>query len=145
MRGEFIGEMLGCTVRLSLGATNVSAEGFFLQNGRILLVKPTGNENKYDIPGGKIKVGESKEQGLYRECLEEVNLKIKRAKIIGEDKEREKVYFIVTDWSGKIQLQLEELEKYRWVPVDKLLNYSLTRTAYNGVVDYLLLELRRRA
>ena len=136
---------MGYTVRLSPGDTNVSAKGFFLKNGRILLVKPTGSENKYDIPGGKIKVGESKEQGLYRECLEEVNLKIKRAKIIGEDKEREKVYFIVTDWSGKIQLQLEELEKYRWVPVDKLLNYSLTRTAYNGVVDYLLLELRRRA
>ena len=132
------------TIRISHGDTNVSAKGFFLKDGRILLVKPTGSENKYDIPGGKIKVGESKEQGLYRECLEEVGLKIKRAKKIGEDKEREKVYYIVSEWNGEISLQMEEIEKYRWVPVNEVINYSLTTTAYNGLVHYLLIELNRR-
>lgn len=128
------------TIKISPGDTDVSAKGFFLKDGRLLLVKPTGSQNKYDIPGGKIKLGESKEQGLYRECLEEVGLKIKNAKIIGEDKERKKVYFEVSEWTGEIILQLEELEKYRWVPINEVLNYSLTRTAYNGLVHYLLLE-----
>ena len=132
------------TIKISPGDTNVSAKGFFLKDGRILLVKPTGSENKYDIPGGKIKVGESKQQGLYRECLEEVGLKIKKAKNIGEDKEREKIYYIVSEWSGEIVLQIEEIEKYRWVPVNEVINYSLTTTAYNGLVHYLLLELNRR-
>ena len=132
------------TIKISPGDTNVSAKGFFLKDGRILLVKPTGSENKYDIPGGKIKVGESKEQGLYRECLEEVGLKIKKVKNIGEDKEREKIYYIVSEWSGEIVLQIEEIEKYRWVPVNEVINYSLTTTAYNGLVHYLLLELNRR-
>ncbi len=126
-------------VKLDMQDTDVSAKGFFLKDGRVLLVKPTGSDNKYDIPGGKIKFGESKEQGLFRECLEEIGLKIKKASSIGEDKERKKIYFVVQDWDGEIILQLEEIEKYRWVPLSKVLNYSLTKTAYNGFVYYLSL------
>ena len=124
-------------IKLDIGDTDVSAKGFFLKNGRVLLVKPTGSDNKYDIPGGKIKFSESKEQGLYRECLEEVGLKIKQANFIGEDKERKKVYFAIYDWDGEIILQLEEIEKYRWVALKDVLEYSLTKTAYNGFVHYL--------
>ena len=129
---------MGYKIKLSPGDTSVSAKGFFLKDGRILIVKPTGSEDRYDIPGGKIKVGESKEQGLYRECLEEVGLKIKKAKFIGKDEEREKVYFLITEWEGEIVLQEEELEKYRWVPVDSVKNYYLTKTAHNGYIHYLL-------
>lgn len=129
---------MGYKIKLSPGDTSVSAKGFFLKDGRVLIVKPTGSENRYDIPGGKIKVGESREQGLYRECLEEVGLKIKKAKFIGKDEEREKVYFIITEWEGEIVLQEEELEKYRWVPVDSVKNYYLTKTAHNGYIHYLL-------
>ena len=131
---------MGFKIKISPDDTDVSAKGFFVKDGRVLLVKPTGSENKYDIPGGKIKFGESKQQGLYRECFEEVGLKIKNAKLLGEDKERKKVYFVVYQWIGEITLQLEELEKYRWVPLNEALNYSLTKTAYNGLVHYLLLE-----
>ena len=76
---------MGYKVKLSPGDTPVSAKGFFLKNGRILIVKPTGSKDRYDIPGGKIKFGESKEQGLYRECLEEIGLKIKKAKYLAKD------------------------------------------------------------
>ena len=135
---------MGYTIKLSPGDTDISAKGFFLKDGRILLVKPTGSEDKYDIPGGKVKMGESKEQGLFRECFEEVGLKIKKAKLLGEDKERKKVYYVISQWNGEIVLQLEEIEKYRWVPVNEAINYSLTRTAYNGLVHYLLVELNGR-
>ena len=125
---------------LKPGDTTTSAKAFFYETGRVLLVKPTGSEDRYDIPGGKIKFGESKEQGVYRECLEEIGLKIKKAKFIGKDEERDKVYFLVTGWNVDIVLQEEEIEKYRWVPVDRVLDYYLTRTAHNGFVDYLLKE-----
>ena len=129
---------------LKEGDTNEASKGFFLKDGRILLVKPAGGEKRYDIPGGKMKFGESKEQGLYRECLEEVNLKIKKAKFIGRDDDREKNYFIISEWDGEIILQSEELEKYRWVTIETVSNYYLTRTAYNGFKDYLLRELYGR-
>ena len=125
---------------LKPGDTKTSAKAFFYKEGRVLLVKPTGSEDRYDIPGGKIKFSESKEQGVYRECLEEIGLKIKKAKFIGKDEERDKVYFLVTEWTGEIVLQEEEIEKYRWVPTDRVLDYYLTRTAHKGFVDYLLKE-----
>jgi len=128
-------------VKLKEGDTTEVSKGFFVKDGRVLLVKPTGSKNRYDIPGGKIKFGESKEQGLYRECLEEIGLKIKKAKFIGKDKEREKNYFIIFDWNGEIILQTEEIDKYRWVPVENVLDYYLTTTAHKGFVNYLLMEL----
>lgn len=126
---------------LKPGDTTTSAKAFFLREGRILLVKPTGSEDRYDIPGGKIKFGESKEQGVYRECLEEIGLKIKKAKFIGKDSNRDKVYFLVTEWTGDIVLQEEEIEKYRWIPIERAQDYYLTKTAHNGLIDYLLKEL----
>ena len=130
-------------VKLSAGDTKVSAKAFFLKDGRVLLVKPTGSKDRYDIPGGKVKFAESREQGVYRECLEEVGLKIKNAKFIGKDDERDKVYFLVTEWDGEIVLQLEEIEKYRWVPIEEVEKYYLTKTAYNGFAHYLLRELNQ--
>ena len=126
------------------GDTTEAAKGFFIRNGRLLLVKPAGGDDRYDIPGGKIRFGESREQGLYRECMEEVNLKVKVAKFIGKDKEREKNYFIITDWEGEISLQAEELEKYRWVAIETVEHYYLTKTAHKGFTDYLLKELYGR-
>ena len=125
---------------LKPGDTTTSAKAFFMKEGRILLVKPTGSEDRYDIPGGKMKFGESKEQGVHRECLEEIGLKIKKAKFIGKDENRDKIYFLVTEWTGEIVLQEEEIEKYRWVPVERAQDYYLTKTAHNGLVHYLLKE-----
>lgn len=127
-------------MKLKPGDTKTSAKAFFYKEGRILLVKPTGSEDRYDIPGGKIKFSESKEQGVYRECLEEIGLKIKKAKFIGKDEIRDKVYFLVTEWTGDIVLQEEEIVKYRWVPIDSVQDYYLTRTAHTGLIDYLLRE-----
>jgi len=126
---------------LKPGDTTTSAKAFFFKEGRILLVKPTGSEDRYDIPGGKIKFGESKEQGVYRECLEEIGLKIKKAKFIGKDSNRDKIYFLVTEWTGDIVLQAEEIEKYRWVSTSEAKEYYLTKTAHNGLMHYLLNEL----
>lgn len=115
------------------GDTSWAAKGLFLKDDLILIVKPTGSKDRYDIPGGKIKIGESKEQGLYRECLEEIGLKVKKVKYLGKNDEREKHYFVINEWNGEIVLQLEELEKYRWVPLDTVLQYYLTKTAHHGI------------
>tara|TARA_R110002126_G_scaffold53549_1_gene145350 strand:- start:12137 stop:12526 length:390 start_codon:yes stop_codon:yes gene_type:complete len=115
------------------GDTPWVSKGIFLKDNMVLIVKPTGSKDRYDIPGGKIKIGESKEQGLYRECLEEVGLKVKKVKFLGTNDKRKKHYFIINDWGGEIVLQLEELEKYRWVSLDTVLEYYLTKTAYHGI------------
>jgi len=124
-------------MKLKKGDTTESCKGIFISDGRILLVKPSGDGDHYDIPGGKRKFSESKEQGLYRECLEEINLRIKKAEFIGSDLERGKHYFIVSEWSGNMILQEEELRDYRWVPIGDVKDYYLTRTALNGYELFL--------
>ena len=39
---------------LKEGDTTTSAKAFFYKEGRVLLVKPTGSEDRYDIPGVKL-------------------------------------------------------------------------------------------
>ena len=96
--------------KLKSGDTQWAAKGLFMKGNLILIVKPTGSKGRYDIPGGKIKIGESREQGVYRECFEELALKIKSAEFLGENNSRKKCYFKITKWSGKIILQAEELD-----------------------------------
>jgi len=123
---------------LKPGDVKEVSKGIFVKDKRVLIVKPAGNnEERYDIPGGKLKIGETKEAGLYRECLEEVGLKIKKAEFIGRNNEREKNYFLVSEWTGDIVLQEEELEKYRWVPISNVTEYYLTKTAYDGIKMFL--------
>ena len=93
-------------IKLKPGDTNTSAKGMFIKGDKILIVKPTGSKDRYDIPGGKIKLGESKEQGLYRECFEEIGLKNKTSQILRKDerereREREKTKFISLLQNGK--------------------------------------------
>ena len=124
--------------KLTSGDTREVSKGIFVRGDRILLVKPSiGNTNKYDIPGGKIKLGESKEQGLYRECMEEIGLKVRKVKFLGREENRKKNYFIISEWDGDIILQKEEISKYRWVSTDAILQYNLTKTAYDGITMYL--------
>lgn len=56
-------------------AWRVSAYSLITQNQNIFLVRSVG-ENLYDLPGGGIEVGESVEEALKREALEEAGLVI---------------------------------------------------------------------
>ena len=112
-------------MKLKKGDTTESCKGIFVLDGRILLVKPAGDGDHYDIPGGKRKFSESKEQGLYRECLEEINLKIKKAEFIGSDLERGKHYFVVSEWSGDMALQEEELRDYRPAKIAQATSFQI--------------------
>ncbi len=52
-----------------------SAYGIFIKNNKILAVKPTWTD-KWDLPGGKIEIGESTEEGLLREFAEETGYEV---------------------------------------------------------------------
>jgi mutator protein MutT len=58
----------------------VSIKGVILKNDRVLLVKNTRNE--WELPGGRIELGETPGQCLKREIYEELKLHVEIGKII---------------------------------------------------------------
>jgi 8-oxo-dGTP diphosphatase len=54
--------------------TALGVKGFITKNGKVLvLVKPNGD---FDLPGGRVEVGESFKDSLHREIFEETGLKV---------------------------------------------------------------------
>jgi 8-oxo-dGTP diphosphatase len=94
------------------------------KNGRCLLLKRSmsskGNPGKWDLPGGKIDLGETFDQALLREVMEETGL---NADVIGvagtsysESPTHKIIYLILEGLAepGDVQLS-DEHEEYAWV------------------------------
>lgn len=58
----------------------ISVYAVIVKEGKVLLLRQW--EDKYNFPGGGVNLGESTENALKREILEETNLKFKSSKII---------------------------------------------------------------
>lgn len=62
------------------------AKAFIISNNKILLLQrsydDTSRPGEYDLPGGGVESGESLEEGLIREIIEETGLVIKAHKLV---------------------------------------------------------------
>lgn len=119
----------------------------FNPEGKILLCKSHKWGNKYVIPGGHIELGESMEEALKREILEETGLHIYDIKLISLKESifsntfYEKKHFIFIDYlcktdSSEVILN-DESESYEWVGLNEIDNYDL-----GGSTKELLLKLK---
>lgn len=58
----------------------ITASAFIFHQGKVLLVKRSSSEtfapNHWELPGGHIEFGETIEEGLQREAVEEINFSI---------------------------------------------------------------------
>ena len=92
-------------------------------SGRCLLlersVSSKGNPGKWDLPGGKVDIGENLEQGLLREVAEETGLTISLHRVLGaaesESPTKRVAYFIFEGHveSGQVCLSSEH-DDYMW-------------------------------
>ncbi|SCY56171.1 NUDIX domain-containing protein [Alkaliphilus peptidifermentans] len=121
----------------------------FNPDNKILLCKSHKWNDKYIIPGGHIEMGESMEDALRREILEETGLEIYDINLISIKESvynkafHEKKHFIFIDYicktdSYNVTLN-EEAQEYKWVDLSEVDNYEL-----GGFVKTLLLELRNK-
>ncbi|MHA1239060.1 MAG: NUDIX hydrolase [Candidatus Odinarchaeia archaeon] len=90
----------------------VAVGAVIIRNGKVLLVKRRTQPKKgaWSIPGGLVKLGETVEEALKREILEETGLRVSVEKIAG-------VFdYIERDESGRI--------RYHYVIIDFFCNVS---------------------
>lgn len=95
-----------------------------IKNGQILSTKSKG-KSKYYIPGGKRELGETDEQTLVREILEELSVKIKTNTIeyVGtfkaqSDGAKEGVLVKMTCYKAEYECVLKassEIEEIKWL------------------------------
>jgi mutator protein MutT len=112
--------------RVGLGIIIVNKEGKILIGKRI-----GGHAPGYSIPGGKLELGETFEQGAIREIKEETDLDISDPKVIAvtnnletfkqEGKHYISVILLVKNYSGELKnMESEKCESWIWVDPQKL-------------------------
>ena len=109
------------------------AAGILLRNGRVLLGlrAPGGNcGGLWEFPGGKLEPGETPEQCLVRECIEEVGLLVEPVKLISRvvypfpDQPIELFFYQVRAGEGEPSPFVHQ--KLCWAPVEELDRYAFS-------------------
>lgn len=104
----------------------LSVSGFLFKDGKVLIVKRSEAEEflreHYELPGGGAEKGESPEEAVVREFMEETGLRVKPSKLVHEFLWKTDKGYDVTDQTyilesldqyAEVKLSSEHTE-YRW-------------------------------
>ncbi len=83
------------------------AVGVIIKDDKILLMQRVKNSREYFcFPGGTVEKGETNEKAAIREIREEVSLDVKIKEFLFEieNQDRKEFYFLINDFSGKLEL-----------------------------------------
>lgn len=114
---------------LTVGATILNSEG------KVLLCRSHKWDNAYVIPGGHVELGETMEEALKREVMEETGLTVYDATMLGINESifhptfHEKRHFVFVNFlcrtdETKVKLN-DESENFIWADLHKIDQYHL--------------------
>jgi ADP-ribose pyrophosphatase YjhB (NUDIX family) len=127
----------------------VGVGGVVIENGRALLIK-RGSEpllGQWSIPGGTLELGESLQEGVARELLEETGLEVEVLDMIeafdrifldpaaanSKDRSRPKYHYVIVDYlcerlAGEAQAG-SDVTDIAYATEDELETFNMTKTA----------------
>jgi 8-oxo-dGTP diphosphatase len=110
-------------------------------DGKLLMVKRAKepSKGKWSIPGGGIEVGETLEEAVERETLEECSIKVKVEKlldatqnILRDENGRVKFHFVIVDFVCKyisgVARARSDAGECRWVPQKEIETLDVSST-----------------
>lgn len=124
----------------------VGVGGVIIHAGQVVLIKRRFEPlaGQWSLPGGSLEVGESLAEGAARELREETGLVVETGpvievfdRIVHDDDGRVRYHFVLVDYlcrplSGTLAAG-DDVSDARWVPLDALGPYGLTRKAEDVV------------
>ncbi len=115
-----------------------------LSGGKILLEKRKNEpgKGKWSIPGGLVDLGESPEQAVIREVLEETCLEVDAPRLIDvvsdvslDEAGKVKYHFVIIDYLVTLKrgepVAASDADALTWVPLNEAEGYNLTRSFRN--------------
>lgn len=113
------------------------------ENGKILLCRGIG-DNVWDLPGGRLHTGETPQEGLARELLEELRLVIKVGQLVYlctsfhfKDKSHQLfVAYACSVISGTLMADPDEIEEMCWMPYADALSMPLFDVCHAALEAY---------
>lgn len=121
--------------------------GILKKDNKILIARKKEGKSLagyWEFPGGKIEDGETPQESLIRELMEEMNINIKVNEYVGES-----IYDygnIVISLKGYLaeildgEITLTDHDKYEWVTLDEVCTYKLAPADIPLVENLLRLE-----
>ena len=115
----------------------INLAGCVILKGRSILLLHRIKTNWYELPGGKIKVGESLERTATREIKEELLCNIKIIKKLGQDKfiENNQTYhytWFLAKLMEKPQIgEPKKFDHFKYIPFKSLSNHKLSPNMQN--------------
>jgi 8-oxo-dGTP diphosphatase len=113
----------------------IGTSAFIFKDNSVLLLKRSKSENPFpeywELPGGKIEFGESPEDALKREVMEEAGIEIEVEhpysdfSYIYNNKHYIDIQYVCHAISSNIQLSHEH-DEYFWAKEDDLNNFKIT-------------------
>jgi 8-oxo-dGTP diphosphatase len=124
------------------GAPVVGVGGVVIRDGRALLIKRGSAplKDQWSIPGGTLELGESIQEGVRRELLEETGIEVRVGELIEvfdrifrDDAGKIQYHFVIVDFlceaiSGEARAA-SDVTDVAWVNEEDLWNYKLTEAA----------------
>ena len=129
------------------GITKLVVGIAIVKDGRILIVRRVPDDylgGNYELPGGGVDEGESIEDSIKREALEETGLKVLTILSMHQGFDYEtpsnkvrQFNFLVDVLEGEVKLEPSEHDSFEWISKTDLGKYPMTNKMKNSIKQLL--------
>lgn len=133
-------------------AQRIACKAIIAKDGKVLVLREAStydegvNVGKYDIPGGRVEMGEPFREGLLREVREETGLEVTIGEPIfvgewfpiikGVKTQIVAIFFVCIPEPGVITLSIDH-DDYRWVTVEQARQLPISPPGVEVIEKYL--------